>query len=1053
MAAVVTGAAALAYRKAVAKARERAQSTGDPSVMPWLQEIVAELPENDADAAPNAILETPSHRKSRLLKDSVHRYDRLGWFVYSEITSQAWFEGFIMLNILLVGAATGFDLESGGSEPAAIFLISLITLVVFTLEVVLKVVAEAREPWRYLTDLENRYFNIFDFSIVIASWAFMIQGFAQGGGGNAQNGGAVGGLRMLRLIRILTFVKNVPQLRVIIAGLVQGMKSVAVICMLLGLIIYMFAILACLIFGDNDPAHFGTVGVSMLTLFQVSTLCNWTSLAYIAWYGCENFLGSDYADDNPSRISTFTGEFEGLKCNKGTQNVSPEITALFFSLYILITSWVVMSLFIGVISMGMFESYLVMKEEERQIQKDRRMDQNSRLQSEGDEEPLLKQKIDVVLNDEAFIEKPAETIFELISNLAKRTRDSSTFSLLITATIIIIGVMIGVDTDDGLRCSRMQTRLADPPKCDVRDETVIIGWIAQAIFTVEVAIKILAEGRRPLRYFTDQEQGPWNWLDFFVVVVGYVEAHPAGAKVFENFPVVILRLLRLIRVFRLAKALPRLRSIVEALISGFSAVGWIFVLILVFNYIVACMCMLVFQQNDPFHFGSLGRSMFTILRLETMDAWEQILYLAVYGCSGYPPYEFTLENPQIRCKDGNSFGYGWVGALIICGIIIIGAYVLPTVLIGIVSIKFDEASRYFDAARELKEKTARVVEQAKNELPSFFSDLRLEACRSLFDQLDADSSLSIDYRSLAPFYHYAFAQLFDVELSPDQCESLYQIMDTDRNADVSFDEFVFFIATLKKIEKRCNNDSMYRRQKFGKDTFKSVKNENRRTKWNSAMARANHESLKLAWDAIFASLNGVTGDGPREKALNLFKMFNSDSNTQMDEEEFAIGLNKCGCHMSTAQVHAFVAAVDTNGDGELDFDEFLQLIETEFTYRDKEKQECERREAEALVKNHMSLSPRLIDLLRRSKSPDDIDFNVSVHTIGENTNPEHIVSNALSLTSESLYSHSFEEREEGELESMRDLVFPIQESNVGAEFPRKIHFSLDEIKEEEAGAK
>jgi len=44
--------------------------------MPWLQEIVAELPENDADAAPNAILETPSHRKSRLLKDSVHRYDR-----------------------------------------------------------------------------------------------------------------------------------------------------------------------------------------------------------------------------------------------------------------------------------------------------------------------------------------------------------------------------------------------------------------------------------------------------------------------------------------------------------------------------------------------------------------------------------------------------------------------------------------------------------------------------------------------------------------------------------------------------------------------------------------------------------------------------------------------------------------------------------------------------------------------------------------------------------------------------------------------------------------
>jgi len=43
--------------------------------------------------------------------------------------------------------------------------------------------------------------------------------------------------------------------------------------------------------------------------------------------------------------------------------------------------------------------------------------------------------------------------------------------------------------------------------------------------------------------------------------------------IFAAFPIVIVRLLRLLRVFRLAKALPRLRSIVEALIQGFGAVG------------------------------------------------------------------------------------------------------------------------------------------------------------------------------------------------------------------------------------------------------------------------------------------------------------------------------------------------------------------------------------------------------------------------------------------------------------------------------------------------
>jgi len=143
----------------------------------------------------------------------------VAWFLYLRLTSQAWFEAFVMANIVMVGAATGYDLETGGGNPEAMNAISLFTLAVFTLEVVLKVVAEAREPWCYLTDLENRYFNFFDLLIVIASYAFLGQG-----------GGAVGGLRMLRLVRLLTFVKSVPQLRVIIAGLVQVGVSRVCVC-------------------------------------------------------------------------------------------------------------------------------------------------------------------------------------------------------------------------------------------------------------------------------------------------------------------------------------------------------------------------------------------------------------------------------------------------------------------------------------------------------------------------------------------------------------------------------------------------------------------------------------------------------------------------------------------------------------------------------------------------------------------------------------------------------------------------------------------------------
>ena len=41
------------------------------------------------------------------------------------------------------------------------------------------------------------------------------------------------------------------------------------IVMLLMLIVYLFAIMGCLLFGAGDPAHFGAVGTSMLSLYQV----------------------------------------------------------------------------------------------------------------------------------------------------------------------------------------------------------------------------------------------------------------------------------------------------------------------------------------------------------------------------------------------------------------------------------------------------------------------------------------------------------------------------------------------------------------------------------------------------------------------------------------------------------------------------------------------------------------------------------------------------------------------------------------------------------------
>ena len=170
-----------------------------------------------------------------------------------------------MINILLIGISTGLDLENTDGDPGVTSFVdatSLFTTVVFTVECLLKLAAEGEWPTRYFTDPENGAFNCLDFAIVVGAYAFM----------NSSNGSAVGAVRMLRLARLLTFIKGVKQLRVIVSGLIQGMMSVVYIVILLFLVIYIFAIVACLMFGDNDPARFGSIGMSMVTLFQVSPL-------------------------------------------------------------------------------------------------------------------------------------------------------------------------------------------------------------------------------------------------------------------------------------------------------------------------------------------------------------------------------------------------------------------------------------------------------------------------------------------------------------------------------------------------------------------------------------------------------------------------------------------------------------------------------------------------------------------------------------------------------------------------------------------------------------
>ena len=247
--------------------------------------------------------------------------------------------------------------------------------------------------------------------------------------------------------------------------------------------------------------------------------------------------------------------------------------------------------------MGMFEAFEAMKGEDKARRYAEKLAENAET---GDGETPLGLLIADALADDApenRAKTDLEVRFDWAVDKCAAIRDTAWFSLLVTSTIMVVGVFIGVETDQFMSCERFYARGNRPKnhdRCDAYVASIVMAYLSQAIFTFEAGVKIMAEGHDPKQYFDDG----WNCMDFFIVWVGFIEMSPL-AFIFEAFPVVILRLLRLLRVFRLAKALPRLRSIVEALISGFSAVGWIVVLILVFNYIAACMLMLCKALPPP----------------------------------------------------------------------------------------------------------------------------------------------------------------------------------------------------------------------------------------------------------------------------------------------------------------------------------------------------------------------------------------------------------------------------------------------------------------------
>lgn len=172
------------------------------------------------------------------------------------IIDSTWSQRFIVA-VLLVNAVT-LGLETSpwlmGSYGHVILTINDIIPFIFVVEVGTRLIARGprffREAW-----------NVFD--VIIISVSFL------------PSGQAFAALRALRILRILHVISVVPRMRHVVASMLRSIPQISSILALLLILTYISGVITTHLFGIDYPEQFGSIGTSMLTLFQLMTLEGW----------------------------------------------------------------------------------------------------------------------------------------------------------------------------------------------------------------------------------------------------------------------------------------------------------------------------------------------------------------------------------------------------------------------------------------------------------------------------------------------------------------------------------------------------------------------------------------------------------------------------------------------------------------------------------------------------------------------------------------------------------------------------------------------------------
>jgi len=171
--------------------------------------------------------------------------------------------------------------------------------------------------------------------------------------------------------------------------------------------------------------------------------------------------------------------------------------------------------------------------------------------------------------------------------------ESEWFKNTILGVIIFNAITLGMSTSDYLM-DRIGSILS------------IVDNLVLVIFVAELLLKFYAYR---MAFF----KSAWNIFDLLVVGLGLMPKQEGLSA---------LRGLRVIRAMRLLSVVPQMRAVVQALLDALPGMGAVIVMISIVFYVFGVMATLMYGTAFPDWFGTLGRSLYSLFQIMTLESWS-----------------------------------------------------------------------------------------------------------------------------------------------------------------------------------------------------------------------------------------------------------------------------------------------------------------------------------------------------------------------------------------------------------------------------------------------